>query len=193
MSRLTTTREEAGLAIGRSCSAGGARTRAAVPGRPNRRAGSVVGRTGGTRRTRHGTPAELSPWPTRCRPAAGSLAWRRACHGRAWGRYCWPHARESSVAWHGCPNPTSSTATTSRANRAGPLRSTSLSDDVAALPSAVGDELLRRGAWARCVQIVGTFEAVTELTVAHTPRPCAVRPVARQVPGRRPLAGRDGR
>jgi alkylation response protein AidB-like acyl-CoA dehydrogenase len=41
-------------------------------------------------------------------------------------------------------------------------------DDVVALPAAVGDELLRRGAWARCVQIVGTFEAATALTAAHT-------------------------
>ncbi|WP_319453288.1 MULTISPECIES: acyl-CoA dehydrogenase family protein [unclassified Mycobacterium] len=41
-------------------------------------------------------------------------------------------------------------------------------NDLVALPASVGDELVRRGAWARCVQIVGAFEAATELTAAHT-------------------------
>ena len=36
------------------------------------------------------------------------------------------------------------------------------------LPSSIGDELIRRGAWARCVQIVGAFDSALELTVAHT-------------------------
>ncbi|MGW0162292.1 acyl-CoA dehydrogenase family protein [Mycobacterium sp. NPDC003323] len=36
------------------------------------------------------------------------------------------------------------------------------------LDAAVGDELVRRGAWARCVQIVGAFDAALALTVAHT-------------------------
>ncbi|MHA3024464.1 acyl-CoA dehydrogenase family protein [Mycobacterium sp. BMJ-28] len=36
------------------------------------------------------------------------------------------------------------------------------------LDGSVGDELIRRGAWARCVQIVGAFDAALELTVAHT-------------------------
>ena len=40
--------------------------------------------------------------------------------------------------------------------------------DVVRLPVDVGTELERRGAWARCVQLVGALEAVTELTVAHT-------------------------
>jgi alkylation response protein AidB-like acyl-CoA dehydrogenase len=40
--------------------------------------------------------------------------------------------------------------------------------DVVRLPPDVGDELVRRGAWARCVQLVGAFEAATESTVAHT-------------------------
>jgi alkylation response protein AidB-like acyl-CoA dehydrogenase len=40
--------------------------------------------------------------------------------------------------------------------------------DVVRLAPEVGDELVRRGAWARCVQLVGAFEAATELTVAHT-------------------------
>ncbi|MDT5079281.1 MAG: hypothetical protein QOJ80_3918 [Mycobacterium sp.] len=40
--------------------------------------------------------------------------------------------------------------------------------DVVRLAPEVGDELLRRGAWARCVQLVGAFDAATELTVAHT-------------------------
>ncbi|MEU0497311.1 acyl-CoA dehydrogenase family protein [Mycobacterium sp. NPDC006124] len=41
-------------------------------------------------------------------------------------------------------------------------------DDVVRLPPEVGDELVRRGAWARCVQIVGAFDAAARLTVEHT-------------------------
>ncbi len=41
-------------------------------------------------------------------------------------------------------------------------------DEVTRLPRSVGDELLRRGAWARCVQIVGAFDAAEDLTAAHT-------------------------
>jgi alkylation response protein AidB-like acyl-CoA dehydrogenase len=40
--------------------------------------------------------------------------------------------------------------------------------DVVRLAPEVGDELVRRGAWARCVQLIGAFDAATELTVAHT-------------------------
>ena len=40
--------------------------------------------------------------------------------------------------------------------------------DVTRLPVGVGDELVRRGAWARCVQIVGAFDAAVHLTTAHT-------------------------
>jgi acyl-CoA dehydrogenase len=40
--------------------------------------------------------------------------------------------------------------------------------DVTRLPGGVGDELVRRGAWARCVQIVGAFDAAVHLTTAHT-------------------------
>ena len=40
--------------------------------------------------------------------------------------------------------------------------------NVARLPRSDGDELVRRGAWARCVQIVGTFDAAMHLTAAHT-------------------------
>lgn len=36
------------------------------------------------------------------------------------------------------------------------------------LDASVGDELVRRGAWARCVQTVGAFDAALALTVAHT-------------------------
>ncbi len=36
------------------------------------------------------------------------------------------------------------------------------------LDAAVLDELVRRGAWARCVQIVGALDAALALTVAHT-------------------------
>ncbi|MCV7424626.1 acyl-CoA dehydrogenase [Mycobacterium yunnanensis] len=41
-------------------------------------------------------------------------------------------------------------------------------DDVVRLPRAVAEELVRRGAWARCVQIVGAFDAAARLTVSHT-------------------------
>jgi acyl-CoA dehydrogenase len=41
-------------------------------------------------------------------------------------------------------------------------------DGFAALDPVVGDELIRRGAWARCVQIIGTLDAAETLTVAHT-------------------------
>ncbi|GLP81124.1 acyl-CoA dehydrogenase family protein [Mycobacterium antarcticum] len=40
--------------------------------------------------------------------------------------------------------------------------------DVIRLPRDVADELQRRGAWARCVQIVGAFDAAVHLTAAHT-------------------------
>lgn len=40
-------------------------------------------------------------------------------------------------------------------------------DDAVRLPTDVYDELLRRGAWARCVQIVGAFDAAVALTTAH--------------------------
>ncbi|MCW2557182.1 MAG: acyl-CoA dehydrogenase, partial [Mycobacterium sp.] len=39
--------------------------------------------------------------------------------------------------------------------------------DAVRLPSAVGDELVRRGAWARCVQILGAFSAAADLTTKH--------------------------
>jgi acyl-CoA dehydrogenase len=41
-------------------------------------------------------------------------------------------------------------------------------DGLRALDAAVADELIRRGAWARCMQIVGALDAAAELTVAHT-------------------------
>nr|WP_246231213.1 acyl-CoA dehydrogenase family protein [Mycolicibacterium sediminis] len=40
-------------------------------------------------------------------------------------------------------------------------------EDAVRLPAETYDELLRRGAWARCVQIVGAFDAAVELTTAH--------------------------
>ncbi len=44
-----------------------------------------------------------------------------------------------------------------------------LSADAAArVDRGLGDELARRGAWARCVQILGTFDAAADQTVAHT-------------------------
>lgn len=41
-------------------------------------------------------------------------------------------------------------------------------DDAVRLPVAVHDELMRRGAWTRCVQIVGAFDAAAALTATHT-------------------------
>ncbi|MGA5462210.1 acyl-CoA dehydrogenase family protein [Mycobacterium sp. NPDC050041] len=40
--------------------------------------------------------------------------------------------------------------------------------DCLRMPSEVGEELVRRGAWARCVQIVGALDAAAALTVEHT-------------------------
>ncbi|GAB7066864.1 acyl-CoA dehydrogenase [Mycobacterium hodleri] len=42
------------------------------------------------------------------------------------------------------------------------------SSDVVRLSPGVADELVRRGAWARCVQIVGAFDLAARLTVGHT-------------------------
>ena len=41
-------------------------------------------------------------------------------------------------------------------------------DRFAPVDLSVGVELVRRGAWARCVQIIGVLDAAAELTVAHT-------------------------
>jgi acyl-CoA dehydrogenase len=41
-------------------------------------------------------------------------------------------------------------------------------DDLVRLNHAVGEELSLRGAWSRCVQIIGALDAAAELTVAHT-------------------------
>jgi acyl-CoA dehydrogenase len=41
-------------------------------------------------------------------------------------------------------------------------------DRFAPIDLSVGDELVRRGAWACCVQIIGVLDAAAELTVAHT-------------------------
>lgn len=41
-------------------------------------------------------------------------------------------------------------------------------DGLAKMDADVGDELIRRGAWARCVQIVGVLDTAADLTVAHT-------------------------
>ena len=40
--------------------------------------------------------------------------------------------------------------------------------DMPSLDSGVADELSVRGAWARCVQIIGALDAARDLTVAHT-------------------------
>jgi len=36
------------------------------------------------------------------------------------------------------------------------------------LEAGVADEFTRRGAWARCVQVIGALDAARDLTVAHT-------------------------
>jgi acyl-CoA dehydrogenase len=41
-------------------------------------------------------------------------------------------------------------------------------DDLRPVDVGVADELNRRGAWARCNQIIGALDAACELTVAHT-------------------------
>jgi alkylation response protein AidB-like acyl-CoA dehydrogenase len=53
-------------------------------------------------------------------------------------------------------------------------------DDVVRLSRGVGDELMRRGAWARCAQIIGAFTAAADLTAAH---------IGERVQFGRPLAG----
>ena len=40
--------------------------------------------------------------------------------------------------------------------------------DARTVDPGLGAELIRRGAWARCSQIIGAFDAACELTVAHT-------------------------
>ncbi|MGH3678287.1 MAG: acyl-CoA dehydrogenase family protein [Mycobacterium sp.] len=41
-------------------------------------------------------------------------------------------------------------------------------DGLASTHPSVGEELTRRGTWARCVQIIGALDAAAELTVTHT-------------------------
>ena len=41
-------------------------------------------------------------------------------------------------------------------------------EDCQPVSTAVAEELTRRGAWARCVQIIGALDAAAELTVAYT-------------------------
>jgi acyl-CoA dehydrogenase len=41
-------------------------------------------------------------------------------------------------------------------------------DTLTILDAAVGDELVLRGTWARCMQIVGALDGAAELSVAHT-------------------------
>ena len=41
-------------------------------------------------------------------------------------------------------------------------------DLFASVRLSVAEELVRRGAWARCTQTVGVLDAAADLTVAHT-------------------------
>jgi acyl-CoA dehydrogenase len=60
---------------------------------------------------------------------------------------------------------------TDRQNLAGEPRDSVAFDLPAAalqtLDTSVGDELIRRGAWARCVQIIGALDTAAALSVAH--------------------------
>jgi acyl-CoA dehydrogenase len=41
-------------------------------------------------------------------------------------------------------------------------------DDFASVDASAADELVRRGAWARCVQIIGALDSARDMTVSHT-------------------------
>lgn len=89
----------------------------------------------------------------------------------------WPHCGPVLIATRGpdalyvalLESPTLSDA---GHNLAGEPRATvefdSAAGDIVKLPLALADELTIRGAWCRCVQIVGAFDAAAQLTVAHT-------------------------
>ena len=94
--------------------------------------------------------AEGVPWP-RCGPVLLAARGPDALH----------------VAWLDSPD-----LIGEHHNLAGEPRGTLRFDigraDTAALEPVVADELLTRGAWARCVQILGAFDAAAALTIAHT-------------------------
>ena len=107
-------------------------------------------------------------------PATGPLTVAIASDGQ-WARDVpWPHAGRVLLAartadalrvrWLEDPD------VVDGYNLAGEPRGTIAVDlsDTVAISVEVFDELERRGAWARCVQIVGALEAATDLTVAHT-------------------------
>ncbi|MFF7945134.1 acyl-CoA dehydrogenase family protein [Nocardia gamkensis] len=48
------------------------------------------------------------------------------------------------------------------------IETTVSAEQLATIDSSVGRELLTRGAWARCVQVVGALDAAASLTVTHT-------------------------
>lgn len=57
---------------------------------------------------------------------------------------------------------------TRRHNAGGEPRDTVVVNDADFVPVDAVEELTRRGAWARCVQIVGALDAAVEFSVAHT-------------------------
>lgn len=66
-------------------------------------------------------------------------------------------------------------------------------DDAARCDAAVAEELTRRGAWARCVQIIGALDGAAELTVAYTrDREQFGRPLSRFQAVQHTLAGMAG-
>ena len=128
-------------------------------------------------------------------PTAGSRARRRravagALRPVAAGR---AHRRRDCTSACWTPRPDVADGHNLAGEPRGPSRSTSPADDVRPPAPRVGDELVRRGAWARCVQIVGAFDAAAELTVAHTRERVQFGRPLEQVPGGAALAGRDGR
>ena len=107
-------------------------------------------------------------------PQAGPLTVAIAADGRVARDVSWPRASRIllaarstdalSVRWLDDPE------ITDGYNLAGEPRGTLVAEvsNTVTLPLEVFDELMLRGAWARCVQIVGALEAAVDLTVSHT-------------------------
>ncbi|MDR3663232.1 MAG: acyl-CoA dehydrogenase family protein [Mycobacterium sp.] len=113
-------------------------------------------------------------------PASGPLtvATAHSADGRAAAQDVpWPHCGPVLLAEHG-PDALHVAVldqpiiTAERHNLAGEPRAVIEFDlaaiDVVSLPLTIADELTIRGAWCRCIQIIGAFDAAAELTVTHT-------------------------
>ena len=97
---------------------------------------------------------------------------RSTCRGPPWDRSCWPRASaDATFVALLEPRPASAGGVQPgrRTARRRGLRPRARPDGrPSSCRASVGDELVRRGAWARCVQIVGAFDAAVQLTAAHT-------------------------